>query len=115
MWNQYFEPTYIEERRNLRAPDAAQLILTAFFLIGSGLILRYFDGCTNQGTSWVYWVFFGSLFWIVHLMTSLVGQYKSRALRFFFKVSVYFFQLRKGNLAKASAKIDTSCVGTRKR
>jgi hypothetical protein len=90
MWNQYFEPTYIEERRNLRAPDAAQLILTAFFLIGSGLILKYFDGCTKEGTSWVYWVFFGSLFWIVHLMTSLVGQYKSRALRFFFKVSIKF-------------------------
>ena len=98
MWNQYFEPTYIEERRSLRAPDAAQLILTTFLLIGSALILKYFNNCTSEGTNWVYWIFFGSIFWLVFLMTSLVGQYKSRALRYFFKVSLNSFFWDAGTL-----------------
>ena len=88
MWNQYFEPTFVEERRSFRASDAAQLILTAFLLIGSALVLRYFSECKGEGKTWYLFMFYGSIFWIVHLMTSLVGQYKSRALRFFFRVSV---------------------------
>jgi len=86
MWNQYFEPTSVEERRKLQAPDAAQLILTAFLLAGTALLMSLYTGCTNEGNLWIQVMFYGSVFWMVYMMTSLVGQYKNKTIRLFFRV-----------------------------
>ena len=45
MWNRYFEPTDIEERRSLRSVDTAQLLFTIGLFIGAFLIYDYYDDC----------------------------------------------------------------------
>ena len=93
MWNRFFEPTDIEDRRSLRAVDTAQIFLVGALFIGAMLIYNYYPDCNNYGRTWSQVMLYGNLFWLFYLGTSLIGKYKNRMIRFFFRVS-FFLLLR---------------------
>lgn len=93
MWNRFFEPTDIEDRRGLRAVDAAQIFLTGTLFIGAMLIYNYFPDCNDYGRTWCQVMLYGSLFWLFYLGTSLIGKYKNQMIRAFFRVSSLFLFL----------------------
>lgn len=76
----------IEERERLRAPDAAQLILTIYTFVGTLLLKIKYTNCVWDWLIWVDILFYGSLVWLAYLLISLVGKYKDRNVRYFFKV-----------------------------
>jgi len=86
MWNRFFEPTDIEDRRSLRAVDTAHLLITGALFIGAMLIYNYYDSCNGEGRTWYQVMLYGNLFWLFFLFTSLVGKYKNKMIRFFFRV-----------------------------
>ena len=88
MWNQFFEPTDLEDRKGLLAPDAAQIVLTTFLLAGATLLKTYYLGCSDGGSLWIDFMFYGNLIWFIYLMTSLVGQYKNLTIRALFRVRI---------------------------
>lgn len=88
MWNRFFEPTDIEDRGRLRAVDTAQIILTGTLFVGALLVYNYYPDCNDNGRTWCQVMLYGSLFWLFYLGTSLIGKYKNKMIRFFFKVSL---------------------------
>ena len=94
MWNRFFEPTDIEDRNQLRSLDAAQLILTGVFFVGAIDLQRYDHlACNDNARTWISVMLYGNLFWLFYLGTTLVGRYRSKVIRFFFKVLNYIFYL----------------------
>lgn len=91
MWNRYFEPTDMEERRSLRSVDTAQLIITGSLFVGAFLLYDYFDNCNIKGKTWFQVMLYGTLFWLFFLFTTLVGKYKNKIIRFFFRVGFEHF------------------------
>lgn len=92
MWNRYFEPGDLEDRRALKAVDTAQLIITGTLLISTLVIVQYFDTCNEKGRAWYYTLLYGNLFWIFYLFTSLIGKYKNDMVKRFFAVSIPPFE-----------------------
>lgn len=91
MWNRFFEPTDLEDRKKLRAVDAAQLIITLYLFTGAALLKSLFVGCNDDGQIWLECMFFGNLLWMFHLLISLIGKYKSEAIRKFLTVCPHSF------------------------
>ncbi len=82
----------IEERDKLRAPEAIQFVITLYFFLGSLLLKWKYQNCGWEWKIWVDFVFFGSLIWLAYLLITLVGKYKSRDLRSFFRyVDIFWF------------------------
>ena len=79
-----------EPRRGLTGADVAQMILTTICLASSGYLLNF---CSPlKWTYWHYFMFFGSLIWLVFLLLTSVVQFRNTRTRQFLNAVdwVYF-------------------------
>ena len=82
----------VEAKRKFDPSNAAHLVLTLYFFLGTLLIKIKYLGCGGwQWKIWIDFVFFGSIIWLAYLLIMSIGKYRNENLTFFFRLLDYVY------------------------
>ena len=81
----------LEQSSEIQAGDMGQLVFSIWTFICSLLIKTKFPHNSSEYSLWVEIMFYASLIWIAFLLLSIVGRYKDRTIRNFFKIVTMLF------------------------
>lgn len=80
----------VEPRRKFTAGDAAQFLITLLALLASGKLLYDGPACGHYDT-WIKFVFYGFLIWMVYHVVTLVVQFRNEGMRLFLGYVDYIY------------------------
>ena len=82
----------VEHRSRIKPGDMGQLMFSIWTFVSSLLIKIQYAHTSGEFVLWNDIMFYASLIWIAFLLLSIVGKYKDKTIRGFFKIiSLLFF------------------------
>ena len=81
----------VEQRSDIHPGDMGQLVFSIWTFICALLIKTKYPHNSEEFSLWVEIMFYASLIWIAFLLLSIVGRYKDRTIRGFFKIITMLF------------------------
>lgn len=80
----------VEPRRKFKAVEAAQFIIILLLLIAAGKLIYDGPTCDHYDT-WIKFMFYGALIWMVYIVVTQVVQFRNEGMRVFIGYIDYLF------------------------